>query len=396
MKTLTQWLVRKLIPGYRDVDNVKVRARYGSLEAWTSILGNLILFAIKLALGLTVQSVAIVADAIHTLSDTGTSIVILIGFKIAKRPSDREHPFGHGRMEYIATLIVSVLLIVAGFELFKTALGKIFNPSIENTKVTWTVGLILAGTIVIKEIMARFARELATMIKSKTLEADFWHHRSDVYSTILVLAAMVLSYFGYLYVDGIAGLGVALIVMYAGYAIAREAISPLLGEKPDAKILDEIKSTAMQVPGVLGVHDVIVHRYGQVNLVSLHIEVSDAEPIAKLHDTSELVEEKIENKLGGSAVVHIDPLSKTHPRYQEIHDLIEEIIEPNGQILSFHDLRINDEDQKIIVSFDITVNPSADEQQIAVIKQQLCSQITEKIPQAKVAIKPEPPYAYTR
>ncbi|KPK75590.1 MAG: hypothetical protein AMJ79_10840 [Phycisphaerae bacterium SM23_30] len=303
-------MVRKFIINYQDIDNVKVRARYGYLEAWTSIVINMLLFAVKMVLGVMVNSVAVIADAVHTLSDTGTSIIILIGFRIAKRPADREHPFGHGRMESIATLIVAVLLMVAGFELLRSAVERILKPTVEKAEITWLVGLILIGTMAVKELMARFAREMALLVKSKTLQADAWHHRSDALSTLLVLAAMVCAYLGYSYVDGVAGVGVALIVIYSGYAIGRDAISPLLGERPRQELLDEIKNTARSFEGVRGVHDVIVHRYGQHKVISLHIEVSAEESVTKLHDLSEEVTEAIEKKWGGSAVVHIDPLNK--------------------------------------------------------------------------------------
>ncbi|MFC1783858.1 cation diffusion facilitator family transporter, partial [Planctomycetota bacterium] len=183
------------------------------------------------------------------------------------------------------------------------------KPTVEKAKITWTVALVLTGTMVIKELMARFAGEMAALVKSKTLQADAWHHRSDAFSTLLVLAAMVCAYFEYPYVDGVAGVGVALIVIYSGYAIGRDAISPLLGERPNRELLSEIENIARGFAGVKGVHDVIVHRYGQAKVITLHIEVSAQESVTKLHDLSEEVTEAIEKKLGGSAVVHIDPLS---------------------------------------------------------------------------------------
>jgi cation diffusion facilitator family transporter len=396
MKLLTRWIVRKVIKDHRDVDNVKVRARYGSLEAWVSIIGNIILFVIKLIFGLMVNSVALIADAIHTLSDTGTSIIILVGFKIAKQPSDREHPFGHGRMESIATLIVSVLLIVTGFELLRSAGLRILNPQVNQDKISLVLVIVVCGTIVVKELMARFARELGIMIRSKTLEADFWHHRSDAFSSILVVIAMLSAQWGQRYIDGVAGVLVALIVMYSGYKIARDAISPLLGEQPQPELLNKIETIARGVDGVQSVHDVIVHRYGQVDLISLHIEVPENKPVAQLHDLSERVEDLLNKKIGGYAVVHIDPIDRQHHRYIEIQAAIEKTVSHEQHIISFHDLRVNGEGEELTVAFDITLEQKVPEQEITTIKQSLDQQLRELLGPVDLTIKAEPRFAYTR
>ncbi len=394
MKRFTHWIVRHLIADHRDVDNLKVRSKYGALEAWVSIAINIALFAIKGVLAWMIHSVSLLADAIHTLSDTGTSIVILIGFKIAKRPADREHPFGHGRMESVATLIVSVLLIVTGFELLRSSFERIWHPTVVSAKISPVLVLILLGTILIKELMARFARELAVMVKSKTLEADFWHHRSDVLSTVLVLVAMVGSYYKYNYVDGVVGIGVALIVIYSGYVIARDAISPLLGEQPRPELIEQIETLAHTVPGVLGIHDVIVHRYGQVDLISLHVEASAEETVEKLHNISEQVEAILDRNLGGTSVVHIDPLSRAHKRYEEIHTLLKQTVAHNDRIMSFHDLRVAG-NEPMRVSFDITLEPKVTEEQIVRLKENLISELREKLSGVEFEIKAEPRYAYT-
>ena len=395
MKLFTHWIVRKVISNNQEIDNVVVRARYGTLEAVVSIVINLILFVVKLVLGLMVNSVSVIADAVHTLSDSGTSIVILIGFRIAKKPGDREHPFGHGRAEPIAALIVAIILIVAGIELLKSSAVRIMHPQIEAAQISWFLAVILAVTVVIKELMARFAQELGRMIQSKTLEADFWHHRGDAFSTLLVLVAIACARLNFMYVDGVAGAGVALIVMYSGYAVARSVISPLLGERPSRETISRIEDTAGSLEGVLGVHDVIVHRYGQANLISLHIEVDDSRPVIELHDLSEQVEELIENKLGGSAVVHIDPLNKNHERYQEISTVVEQAVRQDSRIAGFHELRIVGRDPRIKVVFDITIDEKVSRKETRMIIQQLTDNITRQLPDVRLAIKAEPPYAYT-
>ena len=392
MKLLTRWLVRRFIVNYRDIDNVRVRARYGGLEAWVSIVINTLLFGLKLVLGVMVNSVAIVADAVHTLSDTGTSIIILIGFKIAKRPADREHPFGHGRMESIATLIVAVLLMVAGFELLRSAGERIFRPTVEEEEINWSVALILFGTMAAKELMARFAEEMAKMVKSKSLQADAWHHRSDALSTLLVLAAMLGAYWGYRFVDGAAGVGVALIVIYCGYAIGRDAVSPLLGERPGRELLDEIEKTAGGVEGVEGVHDIIVHRYGQVKLVSLHIEVSPSESVRKVHDISEQVIEALEEKLGRTAVVHIDPLSTGHEEYERIYEAVNRLTGEERRVVDFHDLQIVENEGELKVSFDVTVDHLTEEKEGEVLKQRLTAALEKELEGVRAAIRVESQY----
>ena len=395
IKSFTRWLVRCSITDYQDVDNVRVRARYGSLEAWTSIVVNILLFGVKLALGLTVKSVAIVADAVHTLSDCGTSVIILIGFGIAKRPGDREHPFGHGRMESIATLVVGVLLIVTGFEVLKSSAERIVHPEMVTARIDWLVVGVLSGAILLKEVLARFARQLGLMVKSKTLEADFRHHRSDVFSTVLVLVAIACGRLGLSYADGVAGVAVAIIVMYCGYMILRDATSGLLGERPSPEFLAQIEKTALLVQGVRGVHDVIVHRYGQINLVSLHIEVLDTASAGELHNVSERVEEAVSGRLGGSAVVHIDPLNASHPRYADIRDRIVQVTAGKEPIESFHDLRVGGVGPDVQAEFDIVVNDGVVHEDVLRITKELRDELAAILPDVKIAIKTEPRYAYS-
>ena len=187
MKKFTRWLVSKSIKDHQNVNDLKVRARYGTLEGWTSIVINILLFAVKITIGLSIKSVALIADAIHTLADSVTSVVVIIGFKVAKRPSDKEHPFGHGRTESVATLIVSVLLFIAGFELLQKSIHSIARP--QESTASLNVILIIAGTIIIKELMARFSYQLGDIIDSQALRADALHHRTDVFATGLVVVA---------------------------------------------------------------------------------------------------------------------------------------------------------------------------------------------------------------
>lgn len=394
MKKLTHWTVARFIKNHQEINYLKVRARYGALEGWVSIVGNTLLFAIKLIAGLSIGSVSLIADAVHTLSDSATSVVVIIGFKMAKKPSDREHPFGHGRMEFVATLIVSVLLFIAGVELLEKSIHSIIHPQ----AVTASVGIILiiAGTILAKELMSRFSYELGEMIDSKTLKADALHHRTDAVSTVLVVVALVASRFGVNRIDGIMGVFVALIIFYSGYEIAKGAVSSLLGEAPSRETIEEIARLARKHEGVLGVHDIVVHEYGQTRLISLHIEVFDKENASRLHELSEAIEDEVGRKMNGKVVVHVDPINKDHPEYDVIEQTIRKIISEDNRVHSFHELRIVGCDvNRCNVIFEIAIEEDADEQETYDIIHYIRERFKKRFPEMKTVIKAEPKYAYT-
>jgi len=394
MKKLTHWIVARFIKNHQEIKYLKVRARYGTLEGWVSIVGNTLIFAIKLIAGLSIGSVSLIADAVHTLADSATSVVVIIGFKMAKKPSDKEHPFGHGRMEFVATLIVSVLLFIAGVELLEKSIHSIIHPQ----AVTASVGVILivAGTILAKELMSRFSYELGEMIDSMTLKADALHHRSDAVSTVLVVVALVLSRFGISRIDGIMGVFVSLIIFYSGYEIAKGAVSSLLGEAPSRETIEEIARLARKHEGVLGVHDIVVHEYGQTRLISLHIEVFDKENASRLHELAEAIEDEIYRKMNGKVVVHVDPINKDHPQYDLIDRAIREIISKDKRVNSFHELRIvGCNVNRCNVIFDIALEEDADEQEAYDIIHSIQARFKDRFPEMKTVIKAEPKYAYT-
>ena len=394
MKKFTQWIAAKAIKDYQSVNDLKVRSRYGTLEGWTSIVINLLLFIVKIVLGLSIRSVSLIADAVHTLADSGTSAVVIIGFKIARKPSDKEHPFGHGRMESVAALVVSVLLFMAGVELVEKSIHAIIKP--HSSTVPTGVILVILATIVIKELMARFAYQLGEIIDSQALKADALHHRSDVIATALVVVALIATRFGYHNIDGIMGVGVSLIIFYSAFSIAKEAVNPLLGEAPSKEAIKEIENLAKAHEGVLGVHDIIFHKYGQTSVISLHIEVSDKDSAFRLHSLSEEVEQEIARKTGGTVVVHIDPINKEHPQYEAITQTIREIISEDRRVNSFHDLRIvGCQANRCNVVFDIVLEQDADEQETYDIIRSITAKFKTKFPEMKTVIKAEPKYAYS-
>ncbi len=391
MKKITQWLVSKLIPNYQNVDDLKVRLRYGLLEGWVSIILNLLMFAVKLVLGLMIRSVALIADALHTLADSGTSLVVIIGFKIARKPSDREHPFGHGKMESVTALIIAVLLFVVCVELLEKSLYRIFNPT--TSRAGLFIILIIVGTALVKEIMSRFSSILGDMIDSKALKADALHHRTDVFATLVVVVALIGSYFGYTRLDGIMGIIVSLVIGVSAFSIARDAINPLLGEAPSNEKIREVEEIAMEHSGVLGTHEIIIHTYGNVRMISLHLEVSDKSSAYELHRLSEEVEEAIAKRLKARVIAHIDPINKDHPLYEDVSQVIKEIVSEDSRISSFHDLRIvGTSPGKSKAVFNIVLEEDVDDQESYDINRSTREKLLERFPEMKVIVKAEPKF----
>ncbi len=392
MKRITEWIVSKTIKDHENVDDPKVRSSYGMLEGWSSIIVNIILFIVKLVIGISIRSVALIADAVHTIFDSVTSVVVMVGFKAAEKPSDKEHPFGHGRFEPVATLIIAVLLFVTGIELLKSSVKVIVEPGIRTVNIR--VLIIIAVAVLIKELLARFSKQLGIKINSKTIMADYIHHRSDVLATALVLIGLALSRYGFLRIDGITGILVSLIIIYSGYRIGREAISPLLGEAPSPEVIKRIKNIAQKTGGVVGVHDIIFHAYGQTRLSSLHVEVSDETESMEMHRISETVEQSVAKGIKGAVVVHVDPVNRNHPLYDNVCGVIDSIVKENNSIHSFHELRIVGARGKLKAVFDIVLNKDIKKRDVYRTKQLLSEEVKAKFSDMEVVVNVDPEYVY--
>lgn len=311
VKRSTDWLIRVFIEEQdlpERVTDMETRKKYAYLEAWVSILGNLLLSITKVMLGILTNSVSLMADAVHSASDILTSIVVLIGFKLSSSPADEKHPYGHGRLEFVASLIISMMLMLTGIEFGKTAYFRFM----ENTVVKgsfWALGITLAG-VVFKEWMAQFSMDLGRRADSSALHADAWHHRSDAITSILVAIAIVASKFGYNRVDAVFGIGVSAFVFYVGILIAMESASKLIGEVPSDEELQIIEDLALSVLGVTYPHGIKIHDYGAYKEISLHILVDKTLSLVEAHDISERVEKAIEKELHSKVIVHVEPEPK--------------------------------------------------------------------------------------
>ena len=348
---LTGLLVRVCL---RDVDRpttTDARSRIGLLQGIVSIGVNVALFLIKGVLGLLLGSVALLADAVHSLSDVGSSLVVVFGFLWARKPRDSKHPFGHGRIEFITALVVAVLLIVMSIEFARVGFARILDPQIYTAP--WWMIVAVAGTMLIKQWVSVFAHTLARATSSQALQADYWHHVADVLSTGLVVLALCASRVGWSGVDGWAAIGVALFILYTGIRTALDAISPLLGEAPAPEDVARIERAARSIRGVRGVHDLILHQYGDDRLMSLHIEVDAGKTALEVHDIAEQVEKQVEHVMGGKAIVHVDPVDRTHPQYTEAEDVMRHVVSDHTQLSEFHDLRVDGPAHNLTLSVDV-------------------------------------------
>lgn len=335
----------------------KYRAKVGKFQGWISVFINAILFIVKFVLGLISSSISLMADAIHTLSDVVSSAVVIWGFKAVEKPADAEHPYGHGRAEYIATLVIALLLAVVGIEFIQSSIKRILDPQL--IAVNWWMIAAVAVTIVFKEMTARYAEFLSHRISSGTLQADAWHHRTDAISSVLVVIAMIAGRYGFHHLDGYAGVGVALIILWTAYEISRDAIDDLIGKPPADKELEAIRQAAIGINGVLGTHDITVHSYGSDKFASIHIEVDARQPTLKTHDIAEAVEEVIDAKLNVNPTVHVDPVYTDHPLINEIKDFLQADQKNESVITSFHDVRIVDTADHKVILFGMNLNPGA-------------------------------------
>lgn len=391
MRTFVHFIARKWIRDWEDSHDPEVRNRYGSMEGWVSIVVNFVLFVVKGVFGVLTGSVSLIADSFHTLSDVLTSVVIVASFRMAKKPSDASHPFGHGRMEAIAAVVVAVLLMVVGVEIFKSSVDRILHP--KDFDASWLVIGIILSTVIIKELLARFSRELGRMIRSTALEADFWHHRSDAISSVLVALAFFGQRFGFPHLDGPAGIIVAVMIAYAGWEIAKKGIDDLLGANPSNDLVQRVKSTVREFPDVLDVHDLIVHQYGQATVLSFHIEISDEHSLKFGHTLVEKVEIVINEKFHTHTTVHLDPVNLRDPELKEIGAFLKNWFNEGEGNVSFHDLRTVGEEAKT-VRIDLVIDPKMKDNEIGELERALREALIDAFPSVVgVDVEVEPRYA---
>ena len=351
---MTELLVKWFVKDCDNTEDVKVRTSYGVLSSMVGICCNLLLFTAKLILGLVSQSISVMADAFNNLSDAASSIIGFVGVKMAQKPADEDHPFGHGRIEYISAFIVAFLVIQVGFSLFKTSVGKIQNP--QDMVFSGSTVAVLALSIGVKLWLGFFNRCLGKRIQSTVMMATAADSLGDVAATsAAILSLAVFGVFG-VNIDGIVGVAVSVAVMVAGVNIARDTLSPLIGQPIDPKVYREIKEFVEQYDGIVGTHDLIVHNYGpSKSMASIHAEVPSHEAIRVSHEIVAEIERDCLKKLGIFLVIHMDTVETHNQRITAIKDMVAQVLEGLDSRLEFHDLRVVDGTQRSNLIFDLVI-----------------------------------------
>lgn len=371
-------LSRFFIKNRDDITNPAVRKAYGSLCSALGITLNVLLFAGKYAAGLISGSIAITADAFNNLSDAGSSAISLIGFRLAGKKPDPDHPFGHGRLEYISGLCVAALILVMGVELLISSVEKIISPEpVENGLLP---AIILIVSIGVKVYMSLYNRAIGKKISSSAMLATATDSLSDSVATAVVLLSMLVSYLFSVNIDGYAGVLVALFILFAGGGVARDTLSPLLGQAPDPELVRKIEDIVMARDEIIGMHDLVVHDYGPGRLmISLHAEVDGRGDIFELHDAVDVVERTLAQELGCEATIHMDPVVCDDERVDAEHARLLEIIADLGDVLSIHDFRMVAGPSHTNLVFDAVI-PGGLSKTAEEVRKEICQAVEEKMP----------------
>ena len=332
-------LVRLFIKNPDDVRLPEVRQKYGQMTSVVGIISNFILFASKFAVGTAFGVISVTADAINNLSDAGSSIISLISFRLSEKPADKDHPFGHARVEYLASSVVAVMILFIGFELGKISVGKVLKP--DPIKFSVVTAVVLVASILLKYWLYSFNKSLSKRVNSTMMLATATDSLSDVMATSAVLASMVISRLIGFQLDGYMGIIVAVLIVISGFGVIRETVDRMLGKGPGTELIDEIQGFIMKHDGVLNIHDLLVHDYGPNRaFASVHVEVDAKVDILKSHDLIDNIELDLKREHNINLVIHLDPVVIDDEYVNSMRKLTEQIIESIDPVLSFHDFRV--------------------------------------------------------
>lgn len=349
-------IMKAFVPGYGAQDTPQVREKSGKVAGAVGIATNLLLFAIKLAAGLVSGSVAVMADAVNNLTDSGSSIVMLVGFKLAGKPADEKHPFGHARIEYLSGVIVSFIVLFLGLELGRTSFEKIISPQPADFSALALV--ILVVSVLLKLWQCFFYRSVGKTIHSDTVFATSSDSRNDAIATTVVLLGALITRFTSVNLDGFLGLAVAVFIVVSGVKLIMETGNPLLGTAPDAALVRTIYEKILSYPGIFGIHDLTVHNYGEGKcFASVHCEVPAEEDILVSHDIIDNIEREVGHEMNLNLVIHMDPVVTDDERLNQLHAQVQLIVAGIDSNLSMHDFRAVFGPTHTNLVFDVVVPP---------------------------------------
>lgn len=388
---MTKFLIRLFIKDRDNVTNASVRTSYGNLAGIVGIICNVLLFAGKYLVGTLFGSIAITADAINNLSDASSNIVSLLGFKLSSRKPDAEHPYGHGRFEYLAGLVVCVIILAIGISLTKESVGKIIHPTAVD--FSWLSIIVLAVSIGVKLWMYLFNRSIGKIIRSDTLIAAAADSRNDVISTAVVIVSAFLCKFTGLYViDGVMGLAVAIFILYSGVGLIGDALSPLLGKVPDAEMVKHIEEKVLEFPHVMGMHDLMVHDYGPGSMfATLHAEFPAELDVIEAHDIMDNIERYFLLEENLMMTIHYDPIVRENEETTHIRQFLEKSVKELDERLSVHEIRLVPGKTHMNVVFDC-VKPAGFEKSDEEIRSYLENRVKALNPKYFCVIKIEQSY----
>lgn len=373
---MTDFLVNKFIKDSTNIESTEVRTRYGMLASVVGIFCNVLLFSVKLTIGLILSSLAVTADAFNNLYDAASSIISFIGVKMAGKPADAEHPFGHGKIEYIAALIVSFLVIEVGFTFFKSSISKILHP--EEISFDLVPFVILILSILVKLWMAFFNNKLGKRIDSKVMLATAADSLGDVITTSATVLSIIICHFTSINVDAIAGLIVSAIVIWSGISIAKDTLEPLIGERVPAELYQKITDIVESYDGIVGTHDLIVHNYGpNRSMATIHAEVPNDINIEVSHEIIDKIERDVKKDLNILLVIHMDPVEMRDEEVLSLREKTSRIVHALDPKLNFHDFRVLKENEQRNLIFDLVIPDSYSEKDANRVMHQLVSLLHE-------------------
>lgn len=351
---MTNLLIKLFIKDREDVKNNKVRGKYAMLSSITGIIVNILLSVFKLVLGIFTNSMSIISDALNNVTDAASSVVTMIGFKISQKEVDKDHPWGHGRMEYIAAFIVDILIVLVGIELFQSSIEKIIHPVMPDISIVTVILLIVA--ILVKLWLFIFYNKISKIIDSSAIKGNAYDSISDSVSTLVVLLSAIISMSIGVSVDGYASIFVSIFILFTGFKALKEIIDILLGSKPDEQFINDIVEFTKKYDMISGIHDIMVHDYGPGRqIVSFHAEVPANADICKAHDIIDQLEQDLYEKFKCITTIHMDPIVVDDDEINQMRELIEQIVKEMNVEYSIHDFRMTDGGERINLIFDLVV-----------------------------------------